>query len=155
VLTLVDCKGDGRSFPIDKATSKNILPIVKDNIAKETVIATDAAPYYGSLNKKFVGHETVNHTNEEWTRGDIHTNRAEGYFSVFKRGMKGVYQHCRERHLPRYLSEFDFRYNSRIALGINDEQCAEKAIRGVVGKRLTYKTARQVRHYAEKETRTI
>ncbi|MGI8738861.1 MAG: IS1595 family transposase [Gammaproteobacteria bacterium] len=141
VLTLVDRKGEARSFHIDKATKKNILPIVKANIVKETVIATDEAPQYRNLNKTFDGHESVNHSDEEWVRGQIHTNRAEGYFSVFKRGMRGVYQHCSEKHLHRYLAEYDFRYNARIALGVNDEQRAEKAVRGIVGKRLTYQTA--------------
>jgi hypothetical protein len=74
-------------------------------------------------------------------RGDVHTNTVEGYFSIFKRGMKGVYQHCDEKHLHRYLAEFDFRYNNRVRLGVNDEQRAEKARRGVKGKRLTYKAA--------------
>ena len=70
----------------------------------------------------------------------IHTNTIEGFFSVFKRGMKGIYQHCRERHLHRYLAEFDFRYNARIALGVDDQARADKAIKGIVGKRLTYRT---------------
>jgi hypothetical protein len=70
----------------------------------------------------------------------IHTNSAEGYFSIFKRGMKGVYQHCKEKHLHRYFAEFDFRYNARVALGVNDAARADRALRGVVGKRLTYRT---------------
>ena len=86
-------------------------------------------------------HETVTHSAGEYVRGDVHTNSAEGYFSVFKRGMKGVYQHCREKHLHRYLAEFDFRHNNRMALGINDAERAERALLGVVGKRLTYRTA--------------
>ena len=72
----------------------------------------------------------------------VHTNSAEGYFSIFKRGMRGIYQHCGEKHLHRYLAEFDFRYNNRIALGIDDEQRTENAVRGIIGKRLTYRTTR-------------
>lgn len=86
------------------------------------------------------GHETVTHSAGEYVRGDVHTNSAEGFFSVFKRGMKGIYQHCAEAHLHRYLAEFDFRYNHRIALGVDDAMRAEVALLGVVGKRLTYRT---------------
>ena len=89
-------------------------------------------------------HETVNHSKDEYVRreGDrlISTNSVEGYYSIFKRGMKGVYQHCKEKHLHRYLSEFDFRYSNRIALGIDDVARAEKALKGVRGKRLKYRT---------------
>src|SRR5436853_973463 len=92
----------------------------------------------------FAAHETVTHSHDEYVRYEdgraIHTNSAEGYFSIFKRGMKGVYQHCDEKHLHRYLAEFDFRYNNRIALGVGDEARTDAAIRGVVGKRLTYRT---------------
>jgi hypothetical protein len=77
---------------------------------------------------------------KEYARGDVTTNTVEGYFSIFKRGMKGVYQHCPEKHLHRYLSEYDFRYNARVALGVNDEARAVKAVKGIVGKRLTYRT---------------
>ena len=76
-----------------------------------------------------------------WVRGEAHTNTLEGYFSVFKRGMKGVYQHCREAHLHRYLAEFDFRYNHRVALGVNDAARADQLIKGIIGKRLTYRAA--------------
>ena len=82
---------------------------------------------------------TVNNTNIT-ARGDVHTNTVEGYFSIFKRGMKGVYQHCSEKHLHRYLAEFDFRYNNRVSLGVADKERAERALKGVAGKRLTYRT---------------
>jgi hypothetical protein len=82
----------------------------------------------------------VNHKADEWRRGDVHTNTVEGYFSLFKRGMKGIYQHCSEKHLHRYLAEFDFRYNNRVGLGVDDQQRAAVALRGVKGKRLTYRT---------------
>jgi hypothetical protein len=83
----------------------------------------------------------VKHSAGEYVRGNVHTNTVEGVFSVFKRGMKGIYQHCAEKHLHRYLAEFDFRYNARVALGVNDEARAERALKGIVGKRLTYRTA--------------
>ena len=92
------------------------------------------------LQRTFAGHESVDHGKEEYVRGEVHTNTLEGYFSIFKRGMKGVYQHCREKHLHRYLAEFDFRYNNRVALGVNDEGRAAHLVKGVVGKRLTYRT---------------
>jgi hypothetical protein len=80
----------------------------------------------------------VNHTAREYARGDVNTNSVEGFFSVFKRGMRGVYQHCSEKHLHRYLAEFEFRYNHRIRLGYSDEERAVLAVRGAEGKRLTY-----------------
>lgn len=140
VLTLVQRNGQARSFHVDRSTARDIVPVVKENIAKETAIATDEANYYYRLGEHFAAHGTVNHKAEEWRRGEVHTNTVEGYFSIFKRGMKGVYQHCSEKHLHRYLAEFDFRYNNRVKLGVNDEQRAARAVEGVVGKRLTYRT---------------
>jgi hypothetical protein len=81
---------------------------------------------------------TVNHSAGEYVRGDVHTNTVEGYFSILKRGIIGVYHHVSEQHLKRYLAEFDFRYNERMALGVDDKTRATRAISGVVGKRLTY-----------------
>lgn len=142
VLTLVDrTTKQARSFHIDKATADNIVPVVRANLDAEAIISSDEARYYGSFRQHFAGHETVKHVDDEWVRGEIHTNTVENFFSVFKRGMRGVYQHCSERHLHRYLAEFDFRYNARSALGIDDEQRADKALRGIVGKRLTYRVS--------------
>ncbi len=140
VLTLVDREGDTRSFHIDETTRRTILPIVKENIDRETKIATDQGSHYSRLHQHFAGHGSVNHSHHEWRRGDIYTNTVEGYFSIFKRGMKGIYQHCSEQHLHRYLAEYDFRYNNRIKRGVNDEQRTINAVKGVVGKRLTYRT---------------
>jgi transposase-like protein len=139
VLTLVDRKGKARSFHVDRATSSNILPVVEANIAKEATIATDDAGHYRPLRKRGRRHESVNHKQEEWARGPIHTNTVEGYFSIFKRGMRGVYQHCSEKHLHRYLAEFHFRYSNRIKLGVDDTERTERAIPGAEGKRLTYR----------------
>jgi hypothetical protein len=114
---------------------------------------TDESRLYGDAAEHFAEHETVKHSNDEYVRTKVtwqdgqakiekvHTNSAEGYFSIFKRGMKGVYQHCSEKHLHRYLAEFDFRYNARIALGTDDTARTIKALRGIVGKRLTYRAA--------------
>ncbi len=137
VLTLVERGRDARSFHIENASVQEIFPIINANIDREAKIATDEGGQYVSLKYGFPGHDTVNHKADEWRRGDVHTNTVEGYFSIFKRGMKGVYQHCSEKHLHRYLAEFDFRYSNRVKLGVNDTERTERAIRGAAGKRLT------------------
>jgi len=105
---------------------------------------TDESHLYKSVGKEFASHDTTKHSAEEYVRyeGDlvIHSNTIENYFSVFKRGMRGVYQHCDEKHLHRYLAEFDFRYNNRIGLGVGDLARADGILTGAVGKRLTYET---------------
>jgi transposase-like protein len=139
VLSLVERGGNVRSLHVTDVTAKTLLPIVNENIAKEARVMTDdAATYYKKLDG-FASHETVNHSADEYVRGDVHTNTVEGYFSIFKRGMKGVYQHCSEKHLHRYLAEFDFRYNARSSLGVEDKERATKAVKGAKGKRLTYR----------------
>jgi hypothetical protein len=109
------------------------------NIGRETALHTDQASWYRGLGAEYADHQTVNHQADEYVRGNVTTNTVEGYYSIFKRGTKGVYQHCGERHLHRYLAEFDFRYSNRIALGCDDQERAERALKGIVGKRLTYK----------------
>ena len=103
------------------------------------IVGVGSTPYYKRGDLGVAEHGMVNHFADEYVRGDVHVNTLEGFFSIFKRGMKGVYQHCSEKHLHRYLCEFDFRYNARASLGVNDGMRAEKAMRGVVGKRLTYR----------------
>jgi hypothetical protein len=98
---------------------------------------TDDAGQYAHMHELFLSHETVNHSEEEYVRGNVHTNTIEGFFSIFKRGMKGVYQHCSEKHLHRYLAEFDFRYSERT---ISDSERAQSALSGITGKRLTYRS---------------
>jgi hypothetical protein len=152
VLTLVERGGSARSFHIDSASVANITPIVRQNIRRESHLMTDEARHYIELGREFETHGAVNHKAEEYVRQStvfsfpegeqgpvITTNTVEGYYSIFKRGMKGVYQHCKEKHLHRYLSEFDFRYSNRIALGVDDEARSEKALKGISGKRLTYR----------------
>jgi transposase-like protein len=138
VLSLVERGGAVRSFHVAGTSAAHLVPILRANIAKEASVMTDEAGQYAHLNEDFASHEYVNHGSGEYGRGDVHTNTLEGYYSIFKRGMKGIYQHCSERHLHRYVAEFDFRYSNRIRLGINDEARTELALRGIVGKRLTY-----------------
>jgi hypothetical protein len=146
VLTLVERGGAARSFHVESVNKKDVLPIVRANIAKESHVMTDEASRYARLGKDFAKHDAVDHSREEYAYVDhasgvtVSTNTVEGYYSVFKRGMVGVYQHCDERHLHRYLAEFDFRYSNRKALGVDDTKRAEAAMPGVKGKRLTYET---------------
>jgi len=115
-----------------------VVKIVGGNIARESRLHTDESRLYHRIGKEFAAHETVNHAAKEYARADVTTNTVEGYFSIFKRGMRGVYQHCSEKHLHRYLAEFDFRYNHRASLGYDDEARTIAAIKGGEGKRLTY-----------------
>jgi len=144
VLSLVDREsGEARSIVIDNLNAKTIVPILKENIVREARVMTDDAGQYKHLNKHFSDHGSVQHSQGEYvslTDPSIHTNTVEGFFSIFKRGMKGVYQHCKKHHLHRYLAEFDFRYSKRIARGVDDTERADKLLSGVVGKRLTYQT---------------
>jgi transposase-like protein len=139
VLSLVERgSGKARSMVIENLSGSEIIPLVCQNIARETHIMTDQAPLYKGLQHIFADHSVVNHYFEEWVRGEAYTNTIEGFFSIFKRGMRGVYQFCSEKHLHRYLAEFDFRYSNRQATGCNDEQRASRILQGVIGKRLTY-----------------
>ncbi len=138
VVALVERGGSVRSFHVDRADVANVATIVATNVLRETVLNTDESRLYTKIGTEFLGHETVNHGADEYVRGEAYTNTVEGVFSIFKRGMKGVYQHCSEKHLHRYLAEFDFRYNNRIALGVDDQNRAARALVAVKGKRLTY-----------------
>ena len=139
VLTLVDrTTGRAKSMVVDDLKVATLLPILRANIAKEAIIHTDEAMQYDNLHLHFAGHDSVNHGAEEYVRGDVTTNTVEGYFSIFKRGMKGVYQHCGKKHLHRYAAEFAFRYSNRMANGVDDRARADVALLGVSGKRLTY-----------------
>lgn len=143
VLSLVDrTTGRSQSIVVDDVKASTLAPIVRANLAREAHLMTDEASAYTLLGREFASHGVVQHGLGEYGRGDIHTNTIEGFFSIFKRGMKGVYQHCRHNHLNRYLAEFDFRYSNRIALGVDDKARAERILAGVVGKRLTYETTR-------------
>ena len=145
ILSLVERGGSVRSYHVSGSTVAEVVPVVKENVARETAIMTDKAQLYRDHLHSFASHDRVDHSKDEYVREEegkplIHTNTVEGYFSVFKRGMRGTYQHCAEKHLHRYLAEFDFRYNRRTAHGVSDVARAGAILDGVVGKRLTYET---------------
>ena len=140
VLTLVDRETrQARSMVVDNIRPATIAPILRENMAREARLMTDEAGHYLHIGREFADHEIVRHGQEEYVRGEAHTNTIEGYFSIFKRGMKGIYQHCQEKHLHRYLAEYDFRYNNRVALGFNDSARTAVALKGAQGKRLLYR----------------
>lgn len=138
ILALVERGGRVRTFHVAVADKANVTKIVTENIAQESRLHTDESKLYFGAGAHFASHETVKHSAGEYVRDDVHTNSAEGYFSIFKRGMRGIYQHCKEKHLHRYLAEYDFRYNNREALGVNDLMRAEFLAAAIKGKRLTY-----------------
>ena len=145
VLSLVDREtGRARSMVIDNTKAETIVPIVRENVERETRLMTDDGSQYRKIAIHFAAHGYTRHQRGEYVRGDIHTNTVEGYFSIFKRGMRGVYQHCAKKHLHRYLAEFDFRYSFRAANGFDDRARAVEGLKGIVGKRLTYKSADQI-----------
>ncbi|MGH6852005.1 MAG: IS1595 family transposase [Methylocella sp.] len=144
VLSLVDREsGPVRSFHVDGTSATGIMPIIKANAAKETAMMTGEGGHYFTLGDHFASQESVSHKADEYVRGDVRANTVEGCYSIFKRGMKGVRQHCGERHLPRYLAEFDFRYSNRVKCGIDAVRRSELALKGIAGKRLAYRTAHQ------------
>ncbi len=139
VMALVERGGKVRSYHLPEVTATTLKPIIVDAIAKDSHFRTDESGVYWKIGEEFASHKTVIHSIGEYVRGDAHTNTVEGYFSIFKRGIYGVYHHVSQEHLKRYLCEFDFRYNCRIALGFDDTARAELAIKGIAGKRLTYR----------------
>jgi hypothetical protein len=139
VMSLVERGRNVRSIVMDKVSRKAVEDVIRANVSREARLMTDTAQYYIKSGFGTASHELVNHFAREWARGEAHVNTLESYFSVFKRGMKGVYQHCGEQHLHRYMREFDFRYNYREKIGFTDVQRTISAIRGMEGKRLTYK----------------
>lgn len=139
VMSLVERGGRVRSFHIDDVNPNTLRKVLVTQVDRKSTLMTDDSHFYKPVGKEFAGHESVNHSEEEYVRGLAHTNTIEGFFSIFKRGMIGVYQHCGEQHLKRYLTEFDFRYNHRAALKINDEMRAVALLKGIEGRRLTYR----------------
>jgi transposase-like protein len=135
VLSLVERGGNIRSMFLDH---RSVMTHVYKHVHEQSRLVTDKAAHY--KNPPVEKHESVDHSKFEWARGDVHTNTLEGFFSIFKRGMIGTYQHVEKKHLDRYLAEFDFRQNNRARLGIDDTQRAAIALQGVKGKRLTYET---------------
>lgn len=141
VLSLVERDGRVRSLHVASVTAANLRPILVGQIDPASVLCTDDAGQYRHMGRDF-RHEVVNHSAEEYARGSFHTNSVEGFFSILKRGIVGCYFHVSEKHLHRYLSEFDFRHSNREKLGVDDTARAELALKGFVGKRLTYETTR-------------
>ena len=139
IVSLLERGGSVRSFHVPTADAATVAKIVRENVHKEARIHTDESKLYTRVGEEFAAHETVNHAAKEYARGDVTTNTVEGYFSIFKRGMRGNYQHCAEKNLHRYLAEFDFRYNTK---NITDGERAVLAVRGGEGKRLTYRQPR-------------
>lgn len=145
VLSLVERGGEVRSFHMDEFTKEGVLKVLQANVAQDARLISDESRLYSKVEEHFASHETVRHYIKEFVRGDVHSNTIEGFFSIFKRGMKGVYQHCGDRHLHRYLAEFDFRYSNRVATGVDDVLRTMRAIKGAEGKRLTYAQPRTAR----------
>lgn len=142
VVALVERGGRVRAFQVPNVTASNLAPIIARHVHHDTRFMTDESNVYAHPGSWFADHQTVNHSAKEYVRDDAYTNTVEGYFSILKRGIYGVYQHVSEAHLKRYLAEFDFRYSHRAKLGFDDVARADLALRGAKGKRLTYRTTR-------------
>ncbi len=143
VFALVERQGQVRSFHVPTITANGLRGIMARNIKRESGLMSDEHAIYTHVGHNFASHGTVEHQKKEYVRGPVHTNTVEGFFSILKRGVYGVYQHVSEEHLRRYLAEFDFRYNNREKLGVDDTRRAKRALNGVKGKRLTYQTTRR------------
>jgi transposase-like protein len=139
VLSLVERGGGVRSTRVSSVSPKSLRPAIVKTASRKSRLMTDDAVWYTRIGEDFSGHESTEHGAGEYVRGDVHTNTVEGFFSILKRGIIGTYHHVSEKHLPRYLAEFDFRYSNRAKLGVNDTERAARAIAGARGKRLTYR----------------
>lgn len=139
VVSLVEREGKVRSFHVKDVKASTIKDVLVSNVDKSANLMTDEASQYVKVGKEFASHEAVKHSAGEYARGKAHTNTIEGCFSIFKRGMIGTYHKCGEQHLQRYANEFDFRYNHRQKLGFDDVQRTNEALKGIAGKRLTYR----------------
>lgn len=142
VLALVQRGGTVRSFHVADVTGATLKGAIRRNVAVSARIMTDQWRGYGRLGEEFADHQVVNHSHGEYVRGEAHTNTAENYFSILQRGIDGVYHHVSKAHLGRYLAEFDFRYNNRIALGVDDAERTRRALSMTGGKRLMYSDSR-------------
>jgi transposase-like protein len=138
IVSLVQRGGEVRSFHVETVNAKTLKATMEKNISKEARIHTDAAYFYRKHGAEYASHEYVNHSAHEYARGDVTTNTVEGYFSILKRGLIGTFHHVGAQHLQRYVNEFDFRYNTRSALGFNDTDRSLIALKGIAGKRLMY-----------------
>jgi transposase-like protein len=139
IVSLVERGGRAKSVKVEDLTTKTLRKVILPHVVADSTINTDEAHHYKEIGRFFDKHESVNHSAGEYARGKTSTNHVEGFFSIFKRGMVGTYQHCSEKHLQRYLHEFDFRFSNRVALGVKDGERTSRAIAGANGKRLTYR----------------
>ena len=146
VLTLVERDGSARSFHVANVTAKTLRPLVTMNVDRASDLMTDGARFYRYLGREFATHQSVNHAGGEYVRGTAHSNTVENFFSILKRGINGTFIHVSEAHLSRYLAEFDFRYNHRSGLGIEDTERTNELLRNVAGKRLTYRRPSEGAH---------
>lgn len=139
IFTLVERNGSARSFHVPDVTAETLKEKLAQHVAKDARLMTDTGSYYRKTKDDYPKHEQVNHLMGEYARGDVTTNTVEGFFGIFKRGIFGIYQHVSSHHLERYTTEFDFRYSHRQKLGYNDAMRAEELLKGIGGKRLTYR----------------
>jgi len=139
VLSLVERGGEVRSFHVPGVSAKTLKPYLKYHVDPDAHLMTDDAGQYRILGPEFEQHDVVAHSNDEYVRGEAHTNTVEGFFSILKRGLIGTYQHVSVQHLQRYVTEFDFRYNHRAKLGYDDSDRTTEALKGITGKRLAYR----------------
>jgi transposase-like protein len=142
IVALVERGGEVRALHMPHVTAENVRDVLVKHADRKSRLHTDESNLYPKVGAEFAGHETVKHSAGEYARGDVTTNSVEGFFGIFKRGMRGVYQHCGEQHFQRYLNEFSFRYNNRVKLGVHDTERAALAVKGAEGKRLTYRGPR-------------
>lgn len=146
VFALVERGGRARSFHVANVTGKTLDPILLTQVRRESALMTDEAGQYRNVGREFASHGKVNHGKDEYVRGETHSNTVEGFFAILKRGVYGTFHHVSEAHLARYLSEFDFRYSNRSGLGIDDTMRADELLRGIAGKRLTYRRTGEAAH---------
>ena len=136
-FSIIHRGGSARSFHVEGTRIADIAPVIRANLAREPTMMPDEGTYYHEVGREFARHDAVNHKQEEYVRGDVHTDTAENFFSIFKRGMHGVYQHCSEKHLHRYLAEFDSRCSNRAKLGVDDGERTARALSASPMERLT------------------
>jgi transposase-like protein len=139
VVALVERGGKVRAFPVERVDGRTLQNAIRSRVSLDTNMMTDELHAYDGLSMGFKSHSTIKHSAKQYVRGTVHTNTAEGFFSLLKRGINGTFHHISKGHLHRYCSEFEFRYNTRTALGYSDGQRAQMLVQGIEGKRLTYK----------------
>jgi hypothetical protein len=139
IVSLVERNGKARSFHVKNVNTKTLKAYMDAHVSRSANLMTDEAAPYRTIGKDYASHQAVNHSKYEYVRGNAHTNTVEGFFSILKRGLIGTFHHVGEQHLHRYICEFDFRYNTRMALGVTDAERTAEALRQIGGKRLTYR----------------